>query len=899
MWGVEDHSGLGKAASRTAGFSEDWAKVPTDPHDTSQCVSTKDNPTYCKWHKSDHLETNGEPRGDVDGHGNPVEFAEVPRCDLCDGFHDTLSHYHHTEPEVGAGRPEDASALDGIPMEGSRRTADRFAEDQPCHCGEPGHTNSEHADWAEARHAEGTHDAWGRPLMQPYDGHGAWSCNNYDCVQHPKEMYQERQQGMPGWLQEDLKPPEQKAVEREVGRHLHEAEPEGGWLLGQQPEGPSKYSLLQHFSDVVSFPQPERKMGTDPHLFAGPEGGVCRECGWGPTLYHHSPRQVEYWHSDQRQADEARQRAQWEAEARGYGSNDPSTIRWVQEHGLRGCEHPAHRPPGENIYKDNPHFVPATRLGRGGHPVCDEHAGAFGHLRTTEEILRRDAESRARGETDEQRYQNWVADNRRRTRMRPVSSLVQHFAGSDPSHPHNHLHAGEDSERCERCGFGDYDHPHLYRTKNGLLRGCETCKGSPSGRAEDVYYHLHDPGKYEVLQRNQGRPHYQAPKSWFGSDPIPEGLQEQMEGIGEDASWLLKQQGEGPSKYSSLTEHFAARDQETCPHDGGWNLHGQCKQCGYTAFTDADDECDDPYCQENNFPEGWHTKGEHVDPAHLDPHSDESRGFAKQMEGLGGPDATWLLDQQSQGPTKYSARTGAVLPGAAHWCNDCGHVEGIRDKWATEHGSCPRCGSRNVGGAHDEPPTWDEHVQRLHGLEDQINEIGGGHGDWLLSHQPTGPTKWSSLTEAFQKMGIEHFPHEINMQTYTDPSELRTPGHYSGMADHLKNEHGLSTEDLQQAPGRPPARHPRAGGPGPVRGCPGHRRLHRRQPPAPARAPARRRPRQVRGRRPQAPDAGQVVRAQHRAGREVPDQAGAWRLHRPAGPQLPGSDHQPLPEEPT
>lgn len=32
-------------------------------------------------------------------------------------------------------------------------------------------------------------DAWGRPIMQPGDGHGAWSCNNHDCTDHPASLY--------------------------------------------------------------------------------------------------------------------------------------------------------------------------------------------------------------------------------------------------------------------------------------------------------------------------------------------------------------------------------------------------------------------------------------------------------------------------------------------------------------------------------------------------------------------------------------------------------------------------------------------------------------------------------------------------------------------------------------
>jgi len=32
-------------------------------------------------------------------------------------------------------------------------------------------------------------DAWGRPIMQPGDGHSAWACNNYACADHPQSLY--------------------------------------------------------------------------------------------------------------------------------------------------------------------------------------------------------------------------------------------------------------------------------------------------------------------------------------------------------------------------------------------------------------------------------------------------------------------------------------------------------------------------------------------------------------------------------------------------------------------------------------------------------------------------------------------------------------------------------------
>lgn len=137
--------GLTASLQKQAGSFEDaWAKIPTDPHDTSQCVSRKDNPTYCLWHKADHLETDGEPRGDVDGHGNPVgEQPDLPRCDLCDGFHDSLHHY--SETEANNGYREDDSALDGIDPDDDGRqdfTGRHAAQASP-----PGLCDNGHLTW--------------------------------------------------------------------------------------------------------------------------------------------------------------------------------------------------------------------------------------------------------------------------------------------------------------------------------------------------------------------------------------------------------------------------------------------------------------------------------------------------------------------------------------------------------------------------------------------------------------------------------------------------------------------------------------------------------------------------------------------------------------------------------
>lgn len=66
-----------------------------------------------------------------------------------------------------------------------------------------------------------SHDAWGRPLMQPYDGHGAWNCNNYECPEHPQSMYEQNPGKMPGWLAHDTDP--QRDTKRAVDKMFHES----------------------------------------------------------------------------------------------------------------------------------------------------------------------------------------------------------------------------------------------------------------------------------------------------------------------------------------------------------------------------------------------------------------------------------------------------------------------------------------------------------------------------------------------------------------------------------------------------------------------------------------------------------------------------------------------------
>lgn len=90
---------------------------PKDPLDYSQCVSFKNDPSFCTWHKSDHLTNQGEPNPNVDGSLRPVGGGDLPRCDLCSGFHSTDRHYD-AEHTNASDHEDHGHALSGFPIEG-------------------------------------------------------------------------------------------------------------------------------------------------------------------------------------------------------------------------------------------------------------------------------------------------------------------------------------------------------------------------------------------------------------------------------------------------------------------------------------------------------------------------------------------------------------------------------------------------------------------------------------------------------------------------------------------------------------------------------------------------------------------------------------------------------------
>jgi hypothetical protein len=241
----------------------------------------------------DHRDLQVGPTDDSDGkeysHGHDTwkgeSFTYEPGlgCPHCkDGFmtEDARSrHIREQHPGEYSG-PTDDLMMAKDRINEIRGQASKTAASGPCNCGGGGHSGDEHYEWAQARHAEGTHDAWGRPLHQAFDGHGAWDCNNYDCTEHPQSMYEQKPGEMPGWLANDVASPEEKNLRKQVNDATSGSE----WLLDQQHEGPTKYSsqgtpgpydstcvhcgepLRKHLYDEGVWVNRKNESGKDGHL---------------------------------------------------------------------------------------------------------------------------------------------------------------------------------------------------------------------------------------------------------------------------------------------------------------------------------------------------------------------------------------------------------------------------------------------------------------------------------------------------------------------------------------------------------------------------------------------------------------------------------------------------------
>ena len=167
----------------------------------------------------------------------------------------------------------------------------------------------------------------------------------------------------------------------------------------------------------------------------------------------------------------------------------------------------------------------------------------------------------------------------------------------------------------------------------------------------------------ENLLQADGRTYHRGPmegdysKSIWSSEVYDEAGQD-VPGYTDEQRKFMDGNEQGPTKYSSKT----ASGNPAYPN-------GQCDHCGFglddeTHCTNEDcyeAPCNHPRCAELNEP--FHTNGEHIDPD--DPYSDEAIGTTHEVdkhfaETPGLEDAGFLLDQQRQGPTKYSSKTAST-----------------------------------------------------------------------------------------------------------------------------------------------------------------------------------------------------------------------------------------------
>lgn len=320
---------------------------------------------------------------------------------------------------------------------------------------------------------------------------------------------------------------------------------------------------------------------------------------------------------------------------------------------------------------------------------------------------------------------------------------------------------------------------------------------------------------------------------------------------------------------NSLTEHFAnARYpeenecancrqpiRESSDHNVPWvHAHSSNSYCDVSQPSDAtlmagapherteaeprgEKECEEPYCQDNKFPEGWHTNAEHIDPAHLDPHSDASRDAERALRDVfgDGHDAKWLLDQQHIGPTKYSSLMQAFAslddnpfnhtfkgsetspchcgepesehphPTAGQWarCSTCKRdmSHGIHEQGRYDHlkhqESLPPGHSQmmmeHLFGEYGQDYGVENPAPSKHDIEknmtEQMKDLGGPDADWLLSQQKDGPTKYSSLTQHFAGMD------DLN---YTPPEPPKQHSDIHQMLhEHMRYYHGYRHKDLE------------------------------------------------------------------------------------------------------
>jgi hypothetical protein len=304
------------------------------------------------------------------------------------------------------------------------------------------------------------------------------------------------------------------------------------------------------------------------------------------------------------------------------------------------------------------------------------------------------------------------------------------------------------------CGCGQDGSPNGGHTDDQHETWASTNNRDAWGRPKMQAYDGHDAwscNNYDCAEHPQslypqeGQP--QGTPGWLSHDAHPDAeLRRQVDQAmprqdTEDANWLLSQQHQGPSHLSSMDHNHQSMNElldcPSCGHQidhlappkllpqdhgehGPWNLHGQCKKCGFTPDTPGDEECDEPYCQESGFADGWHTKAEHVDPDHANPFSDKYQDAERAVnDAFGGQDHSWLFDQHRQGPTKWSSRdtVHASNPHGIEVFEGQEPIDGA-DSGVDEHGHL-------TWGGHS-PGCRDTDEYSMFGQNDAVQNVPGG-----------------------------------------------------------------------------------------------------------------------------------------------------------------------------
>ena len=343
---------------------------------------------------------------------------------------------------------------------------------------------------------------------------------------------------------------------------------------------------------------------------------------------------------------------------------------------------------------------------------------------------------------------------------------------------------------------------HIDRTSMGTdvaFSICSACGNKASSPSEYC----------EHIPRLKGKRLYKA-----GANGNKEGvlIREICYGLGFFENSLLVEEPADPTAYVwGLDTRGIDKKASKTASENPMYPNGKCDHCGFglddeTHCTNEDcyeAPCNRSRCAELNAP--FHTNGEHVDPD--DQYSDDNMDVKRLLHDTFGEnhDGEWLLNQQRQGPTKYSSKTATnpqhpqneptepgyeQAPGdVCRWCNETLYG-GKNVPWVDKNGetACVAHAGQNPDWPKD---TYPEHEPVVHeASKKQANfDIPLGDDDM----------------EFFRKMH-EQGQRDAEMEDHArkrvvnlaDPADLKS---------HMFEAHGWDESDLWR--NSHPADHPR------------------------------------------------------------------------------------------